>query len=159
MCSSQFNLTRMFLNSFVECSLGVVILLHLLVNCLRVDWIDCLYVCRVFFDCASHQRCTVGIYCASAASEWPCFQRTKGFFFYFFPKKMDSRHKKIKKNSSRQPWRQPDVSCHTSAPPHLTTDVSPWQLWREGLEVVWGHENGWNETLVWKTEVTGQGGW
>ncbi len=50
------------------------------------------------------------------------------FFSIFFHEKMDSRHKKNKKNSSRQPWRQPDVSCHTSAPPHLTTDVSPWQL-------------------------------
>ena len=37
MCSSQFNLTRMFLNSFVRCCLGLVILFHLLVNCLRVD--------------------------------------------------------------------------------------------------------------------------
>ena len=56
----------------------------------------------------------------------------KKFFLLFFSKKMDSRHKKNKKNSSRQPWRQPDVSCHTSAPPHLTTDVSPWQLsWSE----------------------------
>ncbi len=62
-----------------------------------VDWIDCLYVCRVCFDCASHQRCTVGIYCVSAASEWPCFQRKKGFFFYFFPKKWTPAIKKIKK--------------------------------------------------------------
>jgi hypothetical protein len=59
-----------------------------LVNCLRVDWIDCLYVCRVCFDCASHQRCTVGIYSASAASGWPCFQRkresvTECFFLCF----------------------------------------------------------------------------
>jgi hypothetical protein len=36
MCSSQFNLTRMFLNSFVACFLGLVCLLHPLVNCLRV---------------------------------------------------------------------------------------------------------------------------
>jgi hypothetical protein len=88
MYSSQFNLTRMFLNFFVTCCLGLVILFHLLVNCLRVDWIDCMYVCRVCFDCGSHQCCTVGIYCASAASEWPCFPEGKGFFFfYFFPKK------------------------------------------------------------------------
>ena len=80
MCSSQFNLTRMFLNSFVECSLGVVILLHLLVNCLRVDWIDCLYVCRVCFDCVSHQWCEVGIYCVSTVSEWSCFQNFCSFF-------------------------------------------------------------------------------
>ena len=60
-------------------------------------------------------------------------EKKRGFFIFspiFFPKKMDSRHKKNKKNSSRQPWRQPDVSCHTSAPPHLTTDVSPRQLSR-----------------------------
>jgi hypothetical protein len=56
------------------------------------------------------------------------FSEKKSFFFYFFPKKWTLVIKKIKKNSSRQPWRQPDVSCHTSAPPHLTTDVSPWQL-------------------------------
>ena len=42
MCSSQFNLTRMFLNSLVACSQGLMILFHLLVNCLRVVWIDCL---------------------------------------------------------------------------------------------------------------------
>ena len=96
MCTSQFNLTRMFLNSCVACCLGVVILFHILVNCLGVDWIDCLYVCRVCFDCASHQRCTVVIYCASTVSEWPCFQRKNGFFL-FFSKKMDSRHKKNKK--------------------------------------------------------------
>jgi hypothetical protein len=36
MCSSQFNLTRMFLNSLVACFLGLMILFHLLVNCLRV---------------------------------------------------------------------------------------------------------------------------
>ena len=83
MCSSQFNLTRMFLNSLVTWSLGLMILCHLLVNCLRVVWIDCLYVCRVCFDCASHQWCTVGLYCTSATSEWPCFQRRKGFFFFF----------------------------------------------------------------------------
>jgi len=77
MYSSQFNLTRMFLNSFVTCCLGLAILFHLLVSCRRVDWIDCLYVCRVCFDCASHQWCTVGIYCTSTVSEWPCFQRKK----------------------------------------------------------------------------------
>ena len=27
-----------------------------------------------------------------------------------------------------------------------------------GLEVVWGDENGWNETVVWKTEMKGRGG-
>ncbi len=37
MCSSQFNLTRMFLNSLVACFLGLMILFHLLVNCLRVN--------------------------------------------------------------------------------------------------------------------------
>jgi hypothetical protein len=56
MCSSQFNLTRMFLNSFVTCFLALVILFHLLVNCLRVVSIDCLYVCRVCFVCASKQK-------------------------------------------------------------------------------------------------------
>ncbi len=50
MCSSQFNLTRMFLNSFVACFLVLMRLLHLLVNRLRVVWIDCLYVYRVCFE-------------------------------------------------------------------------------------------------------------
>ena len=75
MYSSPFNLTRMFLNSFVTCFLGLMILFHLSVNCLGVVWIDCLYVCRVCFDCATHQWCTDGIYCASAASECPFFKK------------------------------------------------------------------------------------
>ncbi len=50
----------------------------------------------------------------------------KKVFFSFFSKKNELSP--LKKNSSRQPWRQPDVSCHTSAPPHLRTDVSPRQL-------------------------------
>ncbi len=41
----------------------VLLLFHLLVNCLRVEWIDCLYVCRVCFDCTSHQWCEVDVYC------------------------------------------------------------------------------------------------
>ena len=53
MWSSQFNFTRTFLNSFVTCFLGLTHLLHLLENCLRSVWIDCLYVCRVCFDCVS----------------------------------------------------------------------------------------------------------
>jgi hypothetical protein len=118
MCSSQFNLTRMFLNSLVTCFLGLMILFHLFVNCLRVVWIDCLYVCCVCFDCASHQWCTVGIYCASAASKWPCFQRKKGFFSFFFNKKM----------AWRQAWREADVRSQTSAPPHLTVWRQPRQL-------------------------------
>ena len=36
MYSSPFNLTRMFLNSFVTCFLGLMILFHLSVNCLGV---------------------------------------------------------------------------------------------------------------------------
>ncbi len=94
MCSSQFNLTRMFLNSFVAFFLGLMILLHLLVNCLRVVSIDCLYVCCVCFVCVSHQWCTVGLYCTSSASEWPCFQRTKKGFLYFFKKKRKKNSKK-----------------------------------------------------------------
>jgi hypothetical protein len=39
------------------------------------------------------QWCTVVINCVSESSEWSCFQTKKGFFFYFFPNKMDS-HKK-----------------------------------------------------------------
>ena len=54
------------------------------------------------------------------------FSEKRGLFFLFFSKK--NGLPPLKKKSSRQPWRQPDVSCHTSAPPHLTTDVSPWQL-------------------------------
>ena len=86
MYSSQFNLTRMFLNSFVTCFLGLMLLFHLFVICLRVVSIDCLYVCRVCFVCASHQWCTVGIYCASDASKWPPFQREKVFFSFFSQK-------------------------------------------------------------------------
>ncbi len=86
MCSSQFNLTRMFLNSFVAYFLGLMILFHILVNCLRVVSIDCLYVCRVCFVCASHQWCTVGLYCASSASEGPSFQRKKRGVFIFLQK-------------------------------------------------------------------------
>ena len=119
MCSSQFNLTRMFLNSLVACFLGLMILFHLLVNCLRVVWIDCLYVCRVCFDCASHQWCTAGIYCASAAYEWPFFQRKKGFFSFFFEKKM----------AWRQAWREADVRRQTSALPHLT-------VWRQARQLI-----------------------
>ena len=51
-------------------------------------------------------------------------EKKRGFFIFFpifFPKKMDSHHKKIKKIVLVSP----DVS---PAPPHLTTDVSPWQL-------------------------------
>jgi hypothetical protein len=84
--SSQFNLTRMFLNSFVTCFLALVILFHLLVNCLRVVSIDCLYVCRVCFVCTSHLWCTVGLYCTSSVTEWPCFQREKKGVFHFFLK-------------------------------------------------------------------------
>jgi hypothetical protein len=88
-----------------------------LVNYFRVDWIDCLYVCRVCFDCESHQRCTVGIYCASVASKWPCFQRKKCVFFSIFF---------AKKNSSRQPL--------TSAWRHLSyvSSTSP-DNWRQSL--------------------------
>jgi hypothetical protein len=111
MYSSPFNLTRMFLNSFVTCFLGLMILFHLSVNCLGVVWIDCLYVCRVCFDCATHQWCTDGIYCASAASECP-------FFSIFFKKKM----------AWRQAWREADVRRQTSAPPHLT-------VWRQAEQL------------------------
>jgi hypothetical protein len=97
MCSPQFNLTRMFLSSFVACFLGLMRFLHLLVNCLRVVWIDCLYAYRVCFDCVSHQWCTVGMYCVSAASEWPWFERKRSFFSIFFALKMNSRNKINKK--------------------------------------------------------------
>ena len=121
MCSFRFNLTLMFLNSFVTCFLGLMILFHLLVNCLRVVWIDCLYVCRVCFVCVSHQWCTVDIYCASAASEWPSFQRKKGFFLIFF-KKMDSRHPAPMEpdpqhSTSRHPARCHHISDPGSQPP------------------------------------------
>ena len=62
-----------FLNSLVVCWLGLTFLWHLLVNWFRVVWIDWLYVCRVCFDCVSHQWCIVGIYCGSVSSEWTCF--------------------------------------------------------------------------------------
>jgi hypothetical protein len=56
-----------------------------------------------------------------------------GLFLLFSKKKMDSRAPDIKKMNKTFPV-IPDVSLtsvvrwHTSAPPHLTTDVSPWQL-------------------------------
>jgi hypothetical protein len=127
MCSSQFNLTRMFLNSLVACFLGLMILFHLLVNCLGVVWIDCLYVRCVCFDCASHQWCTVGIYCASAASKWPFFQREKGFFLVLFPQKKWKFFFQ-KKITWRQAWREPDVRRQTSAPHHLT-------VWRQARQL------------------------
>ncbi len=97
MCSSPFNLTRMFLNSFVTCCLGLVILFHLLVNCLRVDWLDCLYVFRVCFDSASHQRCTVGL-CLLCLRVALFSEGKKGFFSFFFKKNV------------LPTWR-PDVRC------------------------------------------------
>ncbi len=57
----------------------------------------------------------------------PCFQRKKNVPPFFFQKKWTPATKR-KENSFRQPWRHPDVSCHSSDPPHLTTNVSPWQL-------------------------------
>jgi hypothetical protein len=137
MCSSPFNVTRMFLNSFVTCDLGLVILFHLLVNCLRVDWLDCLYVCRVCFDCVSHQRCTVGLYCASSVSEWSCFQREKkkGFFHFFL--------KKMEKNSKKK-W--PDVR-----PDERLTSVDrrqPHPTWRSDVR----HDNQVKRRLSWGSE-------
>jgi hypothetical protein len=99
-------------------------------------------------------------------SEKIFFSEKMIFFFYFFPKKMDSRHKKNKKNSSRQPWRQPDVSCHTSAPPHLTTDVSPWQLrdlqrvrvevWHGETIIFWSEKNPIAPFYHWIPESNGK---
>ncbi len=79
--------------------------------------------------------CTVGMYCASAASEWPWFQRERVFFFLSPPQKMDSRHKKRKKMDWRQDWREADVRRQTSTPPHLTTWRQPWQLRRTWVEI------------------------
>ncbi len=110
---SDISMGLQFLNSFVAWFLGLMFLFHLLVNCLRVVWIDCLYVCRVCFDCVSHQWGMVAIYCDSATSGWSCFQRI--FFFNFPPPKNGLPPKKIKKQFSQDP-------------PHLTTDVSPRQL-------------------------------
>jgi hypothetical protein len=93
-CSSSFLTSR--LQWHVVCCIHTIlvyrcnkILFHLLVNCLRVDWIDCLYVCRVCFDCVSHQRCTVVLNYDSSVSEWTCFQREKKGFFHFFFKKWE----------------------------------------------------------------------
>ncbi len=98
-CSSSFLTSR--LQWHVVCCIHTIlvyrcnkILFYLLVNCLRVDWIDCLYVSRVFFDCVSHQRCTVVLNCDSSVSEWTCFQRGKKGFFHFFFKKWDFFFKK-----------------------------------------------------------------
>ena len=74
--------------------------------------------CRVCFDCVSHQWCTVGTYCVSAASKWP-FLEKKRVFFIFFHKKNEKKWKKdffSKKNGLTsgltRGWRQ-------------TSDVSP----------------------------------
>ena len=109
----------------------LMILFHLSVNCLGVVWIDCLYVCRVCFDCATHQWCTVGIYCASASSEWP-------FFSIFFKKKWKNFFFQ-KKMAWRQAWREADVRRQTSAPPHLTVWRHAEQLRCTGFRWGRGH--------------------
>ena len=90
----------------------LMILFHLSVNCLGVVWIDCLYVCRVCFDCATHQWCTDGIYCASAASECPFFSiflKKNGKFFFQKKKWPDVRpDERLTSGVRRQPhptWR------------------------------------------------------
>ncbi len=117
MCSSQFNLTRMFLNSLVACFLGLMILFHLLVNCLRVVWIDCLRqpVCllclfSLWIPPVMYDRHILCLRCLQVAP--------------FFSKKM----------VWRQAWREADVRRQTSAPSHLTVwrqtrQLSPW-LWK-----------------------------
>jgi hypothetical protein len=82
MCSSPFNLTRMFLNSFVACFLGLVLLFHLLVNCLRVVWIDCLCVCSVCFDYSSHQVYGRHVLCLRCLRVG-LISEGKGFFSFF----------------------------------------------------------------------------
>jgi hypothetical protein len=102
MCSSQFNFTRTFLNSFVTSFLGLTHLLHLSVNCLRTVWINCLYVCRVCFDqwCRTgphvHHTCTTRAVvrsrvvnrtcgCAVRSSHYrPCGEKKLKFFFVPF---------------------------------------------------------------------------
>jgi hypothetical protein len=61
-------------------------LFHLMVYCLRVVSIYCLYVWRVCFDCSFHQWCTVDLYFDSSSSERPYFQRKKKSFVHFFKK-------------------------------------------------------------------------
>ena len=105
----------------------LMILFHLSVNCLGVVWIDCLYVCRVCFDCATHQWCTVGIYCASASSEWP-------FFSIFFKKKwkknLFSSEKMATRRQQRQsiclPYTTGGIHSQNKHDRHWETFVSNW---------------------------------
>ncbi len=114
------------MENFVEYFLGLMILFHLLVNCLPVVSINCLYVCRVCFVCSSYQRCTVVLYCTSSDSEWSCFQRKKKGVFQFFSKNRFFFQKK---------WShvRPDerlTSDVDSVPPHLM--IWQWELKSKG---------------------------
>jgi hypothetical protein len=115
MYSSPFNLTRMFLNSFVTCFLGLMILFHLSVNCLGVVWIDCLYVCRVCFDCATHRG-------AQKACTVPPLPPSGPVFPFFFKKNG-------KKFFSKKKW--PDVRPDE----RLTSGVrrQPHPTWRSDV--------------------------
>ena len=37
--------------------------------------------------------------------------------------------------------------------------ISEEKVRGKGLEEVWSDENGWNETVVWRTEMKGRGDW
>jgi hypothetical protein len=76
--------------------------------------------------------CTLVMYIVSVVSEWSWFQREK-FLFRFSFQQMDSHHKKKKKMFWRQTWRNPDVRCQTSVPPHLTT----WRQSRQLSQWTW----------------------
>ena len=106
----------------------LMILFHLSVNCLGVVWIDCLYVCRVCFDCATHQWCTVGIYCASASSEWPFFKKKwKKIFF--------SKKNGLTSGLTRG-WRQ--ASDVSPTPPDGLTSGGTTKCLRPYATGVWG---------------------
>ena len=67
--------------------------------------------------------CTVGMYCASAASEWPWFQRGKVFFFFLTQKWTPTIKKKKNGLTSglTRGWRQ--TSDVSSTPPDDLTSV------------------------------------
>ena len=124
MFSSQFNFTRTFLNSFVTCFLGLTHLLNLLSNTFeKSEWTVCMSVVSVLtvYLTSLYGDHVLCLHClrVTLISEGKSF--FKSFPPVFFPKKMDSHHKKRKQMSWRQVWREDDVRRQTSDPPHLTT--------------------------------------
>jgi hypothetical protein len=139
-----------------------MILFHLFVNCLRVVWIDCRYVCRVCFDCVSQQWCTVGdIHCllclqVSLFSEEKSFQGAQvsvsrsvvsggfgvqgqdndvvSFFFVYSISQEDTRNTPLKMRGNSCTGQVREL-FHVLLPPHQRVCVKGHLL----------HKNRWNK--------------